>query len=52
MTLADQCVLKDNWADAVHPPVDPVPNGIIMASPGYFCDVNAQILHNTEHVEQ
>jgi multimeric flavodoxin WrbA len=43
MSLANQCVLKDDWAEAVRPLVDPVPNGIIMASPVYFSDVNAQM---------
>jgi multimeric flavodoxin WrbA len=43
MSLADQCVLKDDWAEAVRPLVDPVPNGVIMASPVYFSDVNAHM---------
>jgi len=43
MSLAEQCVLKDDWAEVVRPLVDPVPNGIIMASPVYFSDVNAQM---------
>ncbi|MBN1535478.1 MAG: flavodoxin family protein [Anaerolineales bacterium] len=41
--LVDQCVLKDDWKDLIQPLVDPVPNGIIMASPVYFSDVNAQM---------
>ena len=43
MSLADQCVLNDDWAEVVRPLVDPVPNGVIMASPVYFSDVNAQM---------
>ena len=43
MSLADQCVLDDDWADAVRPLVDPVPNGVILSSPVYFSDVNAQM---------
>ena len=39
----DQCILKDDWAEVVRPLVNPVPNGIIMASPVYFTDVNAQM---------
>lgn len=43
MSLPDQCVLKDDWAQAVRPLVEPVPNGVILASPVYFSDVNAQM---------
>ncbi len=43
MSLADQCVLEDDWAEVVRPLVDPVPNGVIMASPVYFSDVNAHM---------
>lgn len=42
-SLVEQCVLKDDWAEVVRPFFDPVPNGIIMASPVYFTDVNAQM---------
>ena len=42
-SLVEQCVLKDDWAEVVRPLVDPVPNGVIMASPVYFTDVNAQM---------
>jgi multimeric flavodoxin WrbA len=43
MSLAEQCVLKDDWLEVVRPLIDPVPNGIIMASPVYFSDVNAHM---------
>ena len=43
MTISEQCVLKDDCARVVKPVVDPVPNGIIIASPVYFSDVNAQL---------
>jgi multimeric flavodoxin WrbA len=39
----DQCVLKDDWAILVRPLVDPVPNGVIIASPVYFSDVNSEL---------
>jgi multimeric flavodoxin WrbA len=42
-SLLDQCVQKDDWKEIVRPLVDPVPNGIILASPVYFSDVNAQM---------
>lgn len=42
-SLVDQCVIKDDWAKMVRPLVDPVPNGVILASPVYFADVNAQM---------
>jgi multimeric flavodoxin WrbA len=38
-----QCILDDDWLDFVRPLVDPVPNGIILASPVYFSDVNAEM---------
>lgn len=43
MSLASQCVLKDDWTEVIRPLVDPVPNGVIMASPVYFADINAQM---------
>lgn len=43
VSLADQCVLKDDWSKMVRPLVEPVPSGIILASPVYFSDVNAQM---------
>jgi multimeric flavodoxin WrbA len=42
-SLLTQCVLKDDWVEAIRPLVDPVPNGIIISSPVYFTDVNAQL---------
>jgi len=42
-SLVEQCVLKDDWAEVVRPMIDPVPNGIIMASPVYFSDVNSHM---------
>ena len=42
-SLLTQCVLKDDWAEAVRPLVDPVPNGVIFSSPVFFTDVNAQM---------
>ncbi|HBG73977.1 MAG: hypothetical protein A2X25_02450 [Chloroflexi bacterium GWB2_49_20] len=42
-SLVEQCVLKDDWAEVVRPLVDPVPNGIILASPVYFSDVNSHM---------
>jgi multimeric flavodoxin WrbA len=41
--LYEQCVLDDDWLEFVKPLVDPVPNGIILASPVYFSDVNAEM---------
>jgi multimeric flavodoxin WrbA len=41
--LWEQCVLKDDWVELVRPLVDPVPNGIIIASPVYFSDVNSAL---------
>jgi len=38
-----QCVLDDDWLEFVRPLVDPVPNGIILAAPVYFSDVNAEM---------
>jgi multimeric flavodoxin WrbA len=43
MSLAEQCILKDDWSKIACHLVDPVPNGIILASPVYFSDVNAQM---------
>lgn len=42
-SLVHQCVQKDDWAEMVRPLLDPVPNGLILASPVYFSDVNAQM---------
>lgn len=41
--LIMQCVLDDDWLEFVRPLVDPVPNGIILAAPVYFSDVNAEM---------
>lgn len=38
-----QCVLDDEWINFIKPLVDPVPNGIILAAPVYFSDVNAEM---------
>jgi len=43
LTLTAQCVLKDDWESLVRPLVDPVPNGVIIASPVYFSDVNSEL---------
>ncbi len=43
MSLASRCVLKDDWAETIRPLVNPVPNGIIMASPVYFAGINGQM---------
>jgi multimeric flavodoxin WrbA len=43
LTLTAQCCLKDDWATLVKPLVDPVPNGVIIASPVYFSDVNSEL---------
>lgn len=42
-TLVQQCVLKDDWLKLAQPIVNPVPNGIIIASPVYFSDVNSEL---------
>ena len=42
-TLQEQCVQEDDWRELVTPLVDPVPNGIIIGSPVYFFNVNAQL---------
>ncbi|RPI87069.1 MAG: flavodoxin family protein [Chloroflexi bacterium] len=42
-SLADQCIQRDDWSKTIRPLVDPVPNGIILASPVYFSDINAQM---------
>lgn len=42
-TVQEQCILEDDWRDLVKPLVDPVPNGIIVGSPVYFYNVNAQL---------
>ena len=42
-SLLTQCVVKDDWAEAIRPLVDPVPQGIIISSPVYFTDVNAHL---------
>jgi multimeric flavodoxin WrbA len=38
-----QCVLDDDWLSFIRPLVNPVPNGIILAAPVYFSDVNAEM---------
>jgi multimeric flavodoxin WrbA len=40
---AEQCVLDDDWEDLITPLVDPVPDGLIVGSPVYFANVNAQL---------
>lgn len=42
-TIQEQCVQKDAWRELITPLVDPVPNGIIIGSPVYFFNVNAQL---------
>lgn len=42
-SLLTQCVLEDDWRELVTPLVDPVPHGVIIGSPVYFYDVNAQL---------
>ncbi len=42
-SLVEQCVLEDDWIELVSPFVDPVPNGIIIASPVYFSDVTSSL---------
>ena len=42
-TLQEQCALEDDWSELVTPLVDPVPNGVIIGSPVYFFNVNAQL---------
>lgn len=41
--IVDQCILQDDWSELVKPLVDPVPNGVIIGSPVYFANVNAQL---------
>lgn len=41
--LIDQCTLKDDWKELVRPLVDPVPAGVIIASPVYFFDVSSSL---------
>jgi multimeric flavodoxin WrbA len=40
---AEQCVLDDDWGDLITPLVDPVPDGLLIGSPVYFLNVNAQL---------
>jgi multimeric flavodoxin WrbA len=40
---AEQCVLDDDWQKLITPLIDPVPNGLIIGSPVYFGNVNAQL---------
>lgn len=42
-TIQEQCVQKDDWRELVTPLLDPVPNGVIIGSPVYFFNVNAQL---------
>jgi len=42
-TIQEQCILDDDWRELITPLVDPVPNGIIIGSPVYFFNVNAQL---------
>ncbi len=42
-TIQEQCVQKDDWRELVTHLLDPVPNGIIIGSPVYFFNVNAQL---------
>lgn len=37
------CIKQDDWASLVAKIADPVPDGILIASPVYFFDVNAQL---------
>ncbi len=37
------CIKQDDWEDLVSALLDPVPNGVLIASPVYFFDVNAQL---------
>jgi multimeric flavodoxin WrbA len=41
--IYNQCMLDDDWIEFIRPIIDPVPNGIILASPVYFSDVNAEM---------
>lgn len=38
-----KCIKDDDWEELVSRIVNPVPNGIIIGSPVYFFDVNAQL---------
>jgi len=40
---AEQCVLDDDWQELITPLIDPVPDGLIIGSPVYFANVNAQL---------
>ena len=40
---AEQCVMDDDWQELISPLVDPVPDGLIIGSPVYFANVNAQL---------
>jgi multimeric flavodoxin WrbA len=40
---AEQCVMDDDWQELITPLVDPVPDGLIIGSPVYFANVNAQL---------
>jgi len=42
-TIQEQCIQKDDWRELITPLVDPVPNGVIIGSPVYFFNVNAQL---------
>jgi len=41
--IQEQCILKDDWQQLVTPLIDPVPHGVIIASPVYFFNVNSQL---------
>jgi multimeric flavodoxin WrbA len=40
---AEQCVLDDDWKELITPLIDPVPDGLIIGTPVYFANVNAQL---------
>jgi len=40
---AEQCVMDDDWQELISPVVEPVPDGLIIGSPVYFANVNAQL---------
>ena len=42
-TIQEQCVQEDDWRELITPLLDPVPNGVIIGSPVYFFNVNAQL---------
>jgi len=42
-TQKRRCIKQDDWDDLVSHIVDPTPNGLLIGSPVYFFDVNAQL---------